>query len=383
MIRVDRFIVAALVTCIWPAVSRAQPVHLQGQLSTWFVLNDGRPSTPLVGLRYIPTVMLERPLANERVFDGEVSLNAHAAAWAPDWREVDGTSAAKAYRVWARLKTTRFETRVGLQKINFGSATLLRPLMWFDSVDPRDPLQITDGVYGILFRSFLPNNVTVWTWGLYGNERIKGLEINPTADRTPEFGGRVQLPVWKGELAATTHHRRTDLSRGPLPMTVERPVVQEHRYALDGKWDLGVGLWFEGVLMHQRHPEFDRPDQNALTVGADYTFGVGNGLNVLGEYFVVERSAGTLASTAISSLSAASFRYPLGVLDTFFGIVYYDADRDDTYRFLTWQRSYDRWQFHVMGFWNPLAASILPGQQTVGPSPFSGRGFQLLLVFNH
>jgi hypothetical protein len=135
--------------------------------------------------------------------------------------------------------------------------------------------------------------------------------------------------------------------------------------------------------MHQQHPEIGGPDQRALTVGADYTFGVGNGLNVLGEYFVVERSFGTLAVAETSTLSAASFRYPLGLLDTFFGIVYYDADRDGTYRFVTWQRTYDRWQFHLMGFWNPRAAAVLPGQQAVGQSAFSGRGFQLLLVFNH
>ena len=31
-------------------------------------------------------------------------------------------------------------------------------------------------------------------------------------------------------------------------------------------------------------------DSAALTLGADYTFGVGNGLHVLGEYFVQETS---------------------------------------------------------------------------------------------
>jgi len=56
--------------------------------------------------------------------------------------------------MWIRLSTKQFELRAGLQKINFGSATLLRPLMWFDKIDPRDPLQLTDGVYALLARYY-------------------------------------------------------------------------------------------------------------------------------------------------------------------------------------------------------------------------------------
>ena len=67
--------------------------------------------------------------------DSELSMNGYASAQAPDWQRLDGTSRLKPYRIWARYKTARFEARVGLQRINFGSATLLRPLMWFDSVD--------------------------------------------------------------------------------------------------------------------------------------------------------------------------------------------------------------------------------------------------------
>jgi len=54
-----------------------------------------------------------------------------------------------------------------LQKINFGSATLFRLLMWFDRIDPRDPLKLTDGVYGLLLRYYFHNNTNIWLWGLY------------------------------------------------------------------------------------------------------------------------------------------------------------------------------------------------------------------------
>ena len=78
-------------------------------------------------------------------------------------------------------------------------------------------------------------------------------------------------------------------------------------------------------------------------------------------------------------------RYPVGLLDSVSGIVYLDAVRHEAYRFVSWQRSYDRWQFYVMGFWNPRQAAIeQPGQNAAaGRSPLVGRGIQVMAVFNH
>src|SRR5436190_20921462 len=95
----------------------AQTFGAQGQVSSWFIVNDERPSTPVVGLRYLPTLTLEKTLTTDRILDGELSLNGYAAAEAPDWQDLDATSGLKPYRVWARFKTPRFEARVGLQKI--------------------------------------------------------------------------------------------------------------------------------------------------------------------------------------------------------------------------------------------------------------------------
>jgi hypothetical protein len=367
------------------ANTAAQGIDVQGQLSAWFILNDETPSTPTLGIRYLPALMLERPLGHERLLDVEVSVNGYASASAPDWQDVSGTSVGKAYRVWARFKTSRFETRVGLQKINFGSATLLRPLMWFDSVDPRDPLQITDGVYAVLLRYFLPNDATIWTWGLYGNTRRRGWETSPSVRRTPEVGGRLQLPAGPGEFAFTTHHRRSALGETFRDTDFAFGDTPERRYALDGKWDVGIGVWFEGVVSRQQPPGLGDFDQEALNVGADYTFALGNGLHVLGEYFVLEQSFGALAEDRSSRLGALSVRYPVSLLDTLSGIVYVDELQRDWYRFVSWQRTYDRWQLYVMGFWNPRQSTLLPGAEfeSVGRSPMSGRGFQLMVVFNH
>jgi hypothetical protein len=387
-------LIAVLVLLTTNQEAFAQSVDLLGQVSTWFVLNDDTPSTPTAGIRYLPSLMLERPLGGERAVDVEVSVNVYAAAQAPDWQNVDGTSAGKPYRVWGRFKTSRFETRVGLQKINFGSATLLRPLMWFDSVDPRDPLQITNGVYAVLLRYFLATNATIWTWGLYGNNDRKGLEASPSARGTPEFGGRFQFPAGPGELAVTTHHRRADgreaysspSAESPAPSSLEALArTPEHRYGLDGKWDLGIGVWFEGVATRARPEGFGTLDQAALNVGADYTFALGNGLYVLGEYFILNQSLGVLGDDQTTRLLAVSGRYPLGLIDALSGIVYADAGGSDWYRFVSWQRTYDRWQLYLMGFWNPRRSLVFPGGEvdSIGRSPMSGRGLQVMVVFNH
>ena len=138
-------------------------------------------------------------------------------------------------------------------------------------------------------------------------------------------------------------------------------------------------------MSHQRQPDLARPDQRALNLGADYTFAVGNGLHVLGEFFLLEASHGIFGQGEGARLSAASVRYPVGLLDSVSGIVYLDSVRHEAYRFVSWQRSYDRWQFYVMGFWNPRQAAIQqPGQSvSTGRSPLSGRGVQVMAVFNH
>jgi hypothetical protein len=373
----------AFVVSVAIAITRtaaAQSVSVQGQVSTWFTLNDAHPSTPGIGVRYVPALSLERPLTDSRLVDGEISLNAYGYGESPGWHDLDTTGRLKPYRVWARFKTSRFEARGGLQKINFGSALLLRPLRWFDSVDPRDPLQITEGVYGVLVREYLPRNYTVWAWGLYGNDHLKGLELSPTRERTPEYGGRFQAPLSRGEIAFTTHHRRADLSRGLTTLGAgDDPIARESRYGLDGKWDVGVGIWFEGAAIRQTGSALPSSDSGALTLGADYTFGLGNGLHALGEYFFQETS-GEMATR----FSALSLSYPLGLLDSLSTIFYVDTTRADVYRFVNWQRTYDSWQFYFMGFWNPRQLAIVSQAATsVGRNPLSGKGVQVMAVFNH
>jgi hypothetical protein len=238
-------VVLAAAQKVWP-----QSARLHGQTSGWALYNDSRPQQAQVGLRFLPELNGNMPLSGTWQLDSELSV--HTLAFYTRTRQsVARELELKPYRLWLRLSKPQMELRVGLQKINFGSASILRPLMWFDRIDVRDPLQLTDGVYGALARYYFLNNTNIWIWGLYGNTARKGWEILPSAKNSFEYGGRVQWPLVKGEIGVSTHWRRLDTNKGYLSHAASVP---EQRWAVDGKWDLGVGLWFESALVHRRLP---------------------------------------------------------------------------------------------------------------------------------
>lgn len=176
----------------------AEAPEASGTVSAWASTHVSGPADPLLGLRWLPSFAFEKPLTGGASLRFEASLNAFGTMAFPSGGKAGTDGRARFYRAWARYATPRFEARLGLQRLDFGSASILRPLMWFDRIDPRDPLQITDGVTGLMVKYTFQDNANVWAWGLYGNDDPKGWESAPTAPKRPEFGGRVQLPVPKG-----------------------------------------------------------------------------------------------------------------------------------------------------------------------------------------
>lgn len=375
-------LILSLTLVPYPLLSQ-QFTH-RGMIAGWGIGSLQDSLDPQFGIRYIPEFTLEKTISPSVFFDAEFSLNAYGTAMFIKGEDTITDGEVDPYRLWLRFSTSQFEARVGLQKINFGSASMLRPLMWFDSLDPRDPLQLTNGVYALLLRYFFVNNANIWLWGLYGNENTKGWEQFSSVKDQVEYGGRLQLPVFTGELALTYHHRLADLSSLPVPGPVQAQYgmeAPEDRLGLDGKWDVGIGIWFEAALVRQDHELIPQAWQRAVNLGADYTFDWGNGLNIMAEHFRLERTEKAFGSGQRVDFSALFLRYPLSILDDITAIVYYDWDKKDFYRFLNWQRTYDRWRFTVIGFWNPDQFLIYPTQP--GNNPFAGKGFQLMVAFNY
>jgi hypothetical protein len=358
-----------------------QTLSLHGQASGWITVRPSQASMAQTGARYLPEMTLGTNLG-ELSAEADLALNGLLSKDFARDAHPEGEGTLKPYRAWIRLSSEMLELRLGLQKISFGSATLFRPLMWFDRLDPRDPIQIADGVYALLLRYYFLDNANIWFWALYGNNDTKGWELAPTEHNTPEFGGRVQTLLWSGEVGCSYHHRRADLgSVVQLPVSGAHSSVAEDRIGLDGKWDLGVGLWVEAVLLDRQTEIPGLKYQRQWTLGADYTFDIGGGLTALTEYFRSENPNLPFGPAGGTGFSGWSLNYPLGVIDRISLLLYRDWTNRAWYRLATWQSSYDNWVIYLIGYWNPENVQ-LDGLQT-GSNPYAGTGIQLMVVFNH
>jgi len=401
-------------------------IKFKGQLSGWGSYSSGAEFPVMVGGRYLPQLNLELPFRAKTESKGIVQADSGAAATGqvPDSDGLNVDSArkffgikglrfdaevagnfygslemfgggelpgsgetvsagdyrwrgdVKLYRGWVRLSSDKAEIRVGLQKINFGSAMMLRPLMWFDTMDPRDPLQLTDGVWGAMGRYYFGNNANIWVWGLLGNSKLKPFETLPSERWSPEFGGRVQVPVGSGEAAFTFHRRKMD-----LPLFEDK---YENKYGIDVRFDYEIGFWAEAALINKRAPLGIASNQELITLGADYTFGIGNGLNVSAEHMLIASGEKAFEFAATANLSAFSLNYPLGMDDNISLMFYYDWRGENLFNFVRWKHRVSFGDLFVMAFANPEVAEnpLLQGS-SAGSAVMSGLGIQVMLVLNH
>jgi hypothetical protein len=355
-------------------------LKISGQLSSWGIYNHLNDLPVYFGARYIPITNYTIELQNSKKIDFEVSANLSGTLGIRSFGEMQTDGSLQPYRMWTRYSTKHLEIRLGLQKINFGSATLLRPLMWLDQIDPRDPLQLTNGVWGLLGRYYFTNNANLWLWSLYGNDKPRPWDVAQTNQKHPEFGGRFQYPVTKGEVAFTFHHRITDTSGMELA-TPAPATVDENRIGVDGKWDLGVGLWFEGTYIRKAKDMGIYTNTEILNIGTDNTFGIGNGLNVVFEQLLLSFDHKPFSFSNPVSYSGLSLSYPISLIDNLSIITYFDWTSKSAYNFVNLKRQFNKLSIYFMAFWNPKNYQ-LPQQLNSG-NYYSGRGIQLMLVFNH
>jgi len=370
-----------LMLILFPAISSSQDsIRFSGQLSSWINTGTGGDLPLYGGARYIPQINNRIPVVNAGLLDIEFSANIFGNAGLHPFDTISASGKIKPYRVWIRYSTDQLEIRLGLQKLNFGSASKLRPLMWFDQIDPRDPLQLTDGVWGLLGRYYFLNNTNIWLWGLYGNNETRGWETVPVNKKIPEFGGRLQIPVPGGEAAITYHHRVAD-SRNPGVILPSLENIPENKFGFDAKWDLLTGIWVEGSLTNKRKNLGILTNQIVLNAGVDYTFGAGNGLYVAYEHLLMTNDERPFRFDNKVTFSMLSANYPVGLFNKIGAIFYYNWTAKDLYSFASWQLPYDNFIIYLIGYINP-EHYYLPSQ-TVSSNMFTGKGIQIMLVFNH
>ncbi|NDP19760.1 MAG: hypothetical protein GZ091_01575 [Paludibacter sp.] len=354
-------------------------IMFNGQITTWGVSQLSSPLPIQLGTRFVPTL-----LGDFSEFDFEASLNINSSINFTGLQFDTIMGQFKPYRVWARYSGENWEVRAGLQKINFGTAKMFRPLMWFDGMDVRDPLQLTDGVYGVLGKYFFENNANLWAWGLLGNKNPKGYEMYGSSQWKPELGGRFQMPLGAGEIALSSNFRKINVPNLVSNIPNNDYLLDESRIGLDGKWDVGVGLWFETSVnitdkKNNLIPTVSKV-QDMWNIGADYTFPIGNGVGVTVEYFRYHSGEQFLVNGNTLNLIGSMFTYPLSILDNLSAMVFYVPGPDLLFNYVSWSRTYDNWSWYAIGFWNPTTPLAISQRQ--GTNIFAGKGVQLMVNYN-
>ena len=359
--------------------SAQQKLVFDGQLSGFGNYSPDAELEMMLGGRYIPELNYHLPLNSAKALDFEASANIFGTVAFNPFYESKTDGDIQPYRIWARYTGKQYEIRLGLQKIDFGSASILRPLQWFNQIDPRDPLKLTNGVYAALGRYYFLNNANIWLWILYGNEKTRGYDAVETNKDIPEFGGRFQYPVPKGELAASYHHRTADASS--LFGEGEFNKIPEDRFSLDGKWDVTVGLWFEAVHIHKTRNLGMLTNQSLLNLGMDYTFGIGSGLNVVGEHLLMTNDNKAFGFENTANITASTVSYPITMFSNISAVLYYSWATEDFSFFLNYERQFRKTTAYLMLYYNPDTPQAIQENELV--NTFPGPGVRVMWVFNH
>ena len=349
-----------------------------GQLLGQTNIGFEKQSPRFFGLRYLPELILKKKTDSLSSIAFEISGNFSITGLHLANNINESKTNLSPYRIWFRYEIKKWEFRLGLQKIDFGSAQLLRPIQWFNQIDPRDPLGLTNGVNGLLVRRYFKNNSNLWLWGLYGNDKQRGLDAFPTIKKSPEFGGRFQTLIPKGEAAISYHYREAGDVNNQL---FENYISPEHRIGFDSKLDLGFGIWTEVSFVHRVKNIGLLTNQLLVNIGLDYTFGIGNGLTLSKEYLFSDSSDSLNKDYIRRGFSAISLNYPLNFSSTLSALIYHQWNNNSQTLMINYQQQFNNLTGYLILYYNPETVQGI--QQNEIFQSFSGPGVQLLLVFNH
>jgi hypothetical protein len=353
--------------------------EFDGQLSLFGNYSPQNDYDVFLGGRYIPEVSYGIQLDSTKLLDFEASANIYGSVLTVPFDTAYWDGHVRPYRAWARYGSEQFEFRLGLQKIDFGSAMLLRPIQWFNQLDPRDPLGLTNGVYGALGRYYFLNNANVWAWVLYGNEQQRGFDFLESNWKLPEAGARGQLPLRQGEIALSYHYRTAQSTEIPCLPAFDR--IPEHRLGIDGKWDMEIGFWFEAAVVRASKDLGLLTNQSLFNVGMDYSFGLGNGLNVVLEHLSVGSDDRFLGFANSAHITGSVLSYPFGLFDSLSGFLLYNWTTKDVTASLNYQHQFKKITGYIIAYYNPSITSGFLQNDLI--NQFSGPGFRLMVVYNH
>ena len=352
------------------AITFAQPFSLKGQIWGNILHGNDPPashSSFVTDLGYIPMLSLSRDLSIDRFVDLEWGYRMHYRM-----HEEDIAFSSNPYRLWLRYSSDQIEARLGLQKISFGPAMVLRSLAWFDTIDPKDPTGQTDAVKAFRLRLFPTRALALWLWS-----------INNDQD-TLSYGGRAELSTSIGEWGLTYHQDPTELGQsvGQFPIFLSG---QHQRIAFDYRYDGYFGFWFEGVGIFADNKQDKELNRFALfTLGADYTIPIRSGLLIMAETMKISGSSTLADSSSEQTYTALMASLPINMLHQLMFIAQIDWENSHIYNYLRWSVTYDHFSLNFIFSISPrrcdynIEKEYLP--KTVAGF---GTGLQFMLIYNH
>ena len=369
--RIVAHVITLLTVCLsTSAATFAQPFSLKGQFWGNILHGNDPPashSSFVTDMGYIPMLSLSRDLSIDRFVDLEWSYRMQYRMY-----EEDVVFSSKPYRLWLRYSSERIEARLGLQKIAFGPAMVLRSLAWFDTIDPKDPTGQTDAVEAFRLRLFPTSSLALWLW-------------STNSDRdTLSYGGRAELSTSIGEWGLTYHQDSAELGQsvGQFPIFISGP---HQRIALDYRYDGYFGFWFEGAgIFADSKQDVELNRFTLFTLGADYTIPVGSGLLIMAETMKINGSSTAADSSSKLTYTALMVSLPINMLHHLMFIAQIDWDNSHIYNYLRWGITYDHFSLNFIFSISPrrddynIAKEYLP--KTVAGF---GTGLQFMLIYNH
>lgn len=298
-------------------------------------LEDGRGSEIRLGWK--PALFAEYfPVSNVRI-----SAEVETDAWARGVFEAGAdrqTMDLGLYRAWGAVAVAQTELKAGLQHIRMGTAQILRPLMWFDRLRPESFLEETSGVWALTLDHFFPNP-ELRLWLMPAADKLKGAEVLPSLPDSWEAGGRIGFTTPWGDTGLSYHRRQI-----APPPTVD--AVCEQRLGLDHRLDGFMGAWLEAAAELRDSgislPGADLARQSlAVTLGEDYTLGIGNGLYLMAEQNLKLPDLREVSTDEAAWGGALLLAYPLGLLDELRCLANWDFTAERGNAALAWRRVYD------------------------------------------
>ena len=135
------------------------------------------------------------------------------------------------------------------------------------------------------------------------------------------------------------------------------------------------------MFQHSDSELFPEKYLTMITFGADYTFGIGNGVHVLLENMTIDTSDDLFNIDNSVNITALSVDYPLGMIDSLTIMGYYLWDTQTYLSYFIWNRIYDTIIVNVTMFNHATDSVVTDSSIQFGSQ--GGYGGQLTFIYNH